>query len=130
MAVSNKFERLNTLYAAISDLDRVVSIEDDPQLLESVLNAVKDIPKSEYPPEHQDAIILAIRNSLLALYNEEMKAAGLRIGLEYQDPIKTCNDIQSIRDYTKDNNKVTDKLSVILERVSEDIDDKCKDSRD
>ena len=88
MATIDRFNRLQTLFGAIQKLDSTVSVENN-DIIDLVFEAVKDIPKSEYPIEYQEKIIGNIRDALVALYNKEIKELGVRIGLDFQDPNKT-----------------------------------------
>jgi hypothetical protein len=96
MAAIDRFNRLQTLFGAIQKLDSTVSVENSG-VIDLVFEAVKDIPKTEYPVEYQEKIIGNIRDALIALYNEEIKQLSVRIGLDFQDPKKTAivNDPQS-----------------------------------
>ncbi|MBR6289197.1 MAG: hypothetical protein IKR19_07680 [Acholeplasmatales bacterium] len=107
MATTDRFNKLQTLFRAIQDLDATTAVENS-NILDSVLDVVKDIPKSEYPVELQEKIISNIRGSLIALYNKEVSELGLRIGLEYAEPKAT--EIQGLDNKTS--------LQTILERSS------------
>ena len=84
---TDRFERLKTLFTAIQNLDNTTAVKNDNKdVLDAVLDVIKDIPKSEFPVDCQEKIISNIRESLVVLYNNELKQLGSRIGLDYKDP--------------------------------------------
>lgn len=82
MAISDKFARLKSLYTAINDLDNSLSI-DDPDIIDTVMNVVKDVPKADYPLVEKQNIIDAIRRSLIVLYAAETKEISQHIGIDF-----------------------------------------------
>lgn len=81
MATSDRFEKLETLYQAISRLDLTISVEETNKL-ENVLDVVKDISKDDFPKEYQDAMISNIRGALVKLYTDEMSLLSSRLGIQ------------------------------------------------
>ncbi len=81
MATSDRFEKLETLYSAISRIDNTISVEETNNL-ESVLDVVRDIPKKDFPKEYQDAMISNIRGALVKLYTDEMNTLSSRLGIQ------------------------------------------------
>jgi hypothetical protein len=80
MAISDSFLRMKTLYEAIADIDRSIASNND-DIIEEVLNNVKEIDKREYPEEFKNVIVGAIRSALVELYKNQQAEMNEAIGV-------------------------------------------------
>lgn len=69
--VTPEFERLNTIYSAIKDIDRIRNSESEEKF-DDILNVIKDIKKNEFDDENTEKIILGIRDALEKIYRESL----------------------------------------------------------
>ena len=63
------FEKLNELWGAIRDVDKIYN-STSGERIDNLINAVKNINKSEFHEEAQNKIITGFREGLLNIYKE------------------------------------------------------------
>lgn len=69
--VTPEFEKLNTIYSAIRDIDRIRNSQSEEKF-DDILNVIKDIKKQEFDEENTEKIILGIRDALEKIYRESL----------------------------------------------------------
>ena len=97
MSISDDFKKMKILYEAIVDIDHAIKRNSD-DVLEEILNAVKDIDKKEYPDEVINTIIDAIRCSLISLYKDQQTELNSIIGLGPVSTLDGFNIKKEIKD--------------------------------
>lgn len=81
MAIKSDFEKLETLYTAISDLNKVSADKNSDTKIDDAFNAIKDVNKSEFDDELQNVIINTIKDAVVKIYKEESNRLNNSIGL-------------------------------------------------
>lgn len=65
--MTNEFIKLNNIFSAIKDIDRIYTGNSNNKIDEALL-AIKDIDTSEFSDEVKEKIIIDIREGLLGMY--------------------------------------------------------------
>lgn len=92
-----EFEKLDILYSAIKDLDKVIE-SDSKDKFQEAIDCIKNINKNEFDDSDQNMLITQIRESLLKIYIREFNELNKPIGIAgkvISDPILRTVDTNS-----------------------------------
>ena len=100
MAIKTDFEKLEILYTAINDLNKVLENKDSNTRIDDLFNAIKEVDKSEFDSEIQDRIIKSFIDAVTKIYTDESIRLNSSIGLAFTVPPVKSNNRSSIPDGT------------------------------
>ena len=106
--VTPEFEKLNTIYSAIRDIDRIRNSQSEEKF-DEILNVIKDIKKQEFDEENTEKIILGIRDALEKIYRESLIKLNSGISLS-----TTFGNINSFPPFSPSRGTITN-LNIITE---------------
>lgn len=81
MAIKADFEKLEILYTAINDLNKVLESKDSNTRIDDLFNAIKEIDKSEFDADIQDKIISYFKEAIVKIYTDESIRLNSSIGV-------------------------------------------------
>lgn len=84
MSVKSDFEKLQSLYSAIIDLNKVLEDKTSDTRFDDAINCIKEINKSDFDKSIEEDIIVSIKNAVLKIYNDESE----RLNKALTDPSK------------------------------------------
>ena len=100
MAIKTDFEKLEILYTAINDLNKVLENKDSDTRIDDLFNVIKEVDKSEFDSEIQDRIIKSFIDAVTKIYTDESIRLNSSIGLAFTVPPVNSNNRSSIQDGT------------------------------
>ena len=106
--VTPEFEKLNTIYSAIRDIDRIRNSQSEEKF-DDILNVIKDIKKQEFDEENTEKIILGIRDALEKIYRESLIKLNSGISLS-----TTFENINNFPPFSSNRGTITN-LNIITE---------------
>lgn len=85
MAIKTDFEKLEILYTSINDLNKVLNDKDSDTRIDDLFNCIKEVDKSEFSSEIQDAIIKSFIEAVTKIYKEESIRLNSNIGVSFDN---------------------------------------------
>ena len=113
--VTPEFEKLNTIYSAIRDIDRIRNSQSEEKF-DDILNVIKDIKKQEFDEENTEKIILGIRDALEKIYRESLIKLNSGISLS-----TTFGNINSFPPFSPSRGTITNLNIITEENTTEDV---------
>ena len=113
--VTPEFEKLNTIYSAIRDIDRIRNSQSEEKF-DDILNVIKDIKKQEFDEENTEKIILGIRDALEKIYRESLIKLNSGISLS-----TTFGNINSFPPFSSSRGTITNLNIITEENTTEDV---------
>lgn len=80
---SPDFEKLNLIYSAIRDIDKIRESKSEDKF-DEIMNVIKDIKKQEFDKENTEKVIMGIRNALVRIYMNSLGNLNNTIALQSQ----------------------------------------------
>lgn len=80
---SPDFEKLNLIYSAIRDIDKIRASKSEDKF-DEIMNVIKDIKKQEFDEENTEKVIMGIRNALVKIYVNSLGNLNNTIALQSQ----------------------------------------------
>lgn len=107
MASSAEFDKLNTIYTAIRDIDKII-FSDSSEKIDDIIMAIKNIDKKEFDQENENKIIMGFRDALLKIYKDNIDLLNSNIEspknpnnekfVRPNQPILRCNNKIGFKD--------------------------------
>lgn len=113
--VTPEFEKLNTIYSAIRDIDRIRNSQSEEKF-DDILNVIKDIKKQEFDEENTEKIILGIRDALEKIYRESLIKLNSGISLS-----TTFGNINNFPPFSSSRGTITNLNIITEENNTEDV---------
>lgn len=71
MSIKSDFEKLEALYGAIIDLNKVLEDKSSDTRFDDAINCIKEINKSDFDKSIEEDIIKSIKDAVLKIYTDE-----------------------------------------------------------
>lgn len=117
MAIIDTFEKLNLVFTAIKDIDRINNL-NSKEKIDSVNNAVKNLDKKLFDEETAQKISDAYREGLVKIYNSYIESLNVQV---HHPEISEVNKQPESTEQSKTTNITIDGLATISKDFSHSV---------